>query len=184
MVNIATPGIHIPTCDKDNSFTAKQCHGDKCWCVLKNGEVIKDSEKDKKLPLNCLALRKKYPPPTKCQKKASAKSGFRPKCNPNGHYSVVQCLNARYCWCSTPSGEMIPKTLHKKNAPKKPDCHRHLGLYYNCAGNPERFLILGTKVDSSSATIQTFSLVTAPLGPYILQGRTTFACCRELNPLP
>jgi len=49
-------------------------------------------------------------------------------------------------------------------------------------GNPERFLILGTIVDSSSATIQTSSLATAPWGPSILQGRTTFVWRRELNP--
>ena len=52
--------VHIPDCEADNSFKAKQCWKDKCWCVKKDGTKIPDTEKDAETELDCEAERSKW----------------------------------------------------------------------------------------------------------------------------
>jgi len=133
MLNMAMAGGHVPTCAKDNSFAAKQCSTKHCWCVLKDGTKIEGSKRPSKLPLNCAKLRRKPPKKTKCQKKAGRPKGFKPKCDPNGDFSAMQCLNKNFCWCSLRDGTVIPMTLHNKKQPKPANyCHKHRDLSYKC----------------------------------------------------
>ena len=52
--------VNIPECDEDNTFKAKQCWKEECWCVKKDGEIIPDTKKNASEPLNCIAERGRY----------------------------------------------------------------------------------------------------------------------------
>ena len=56
---VAGEKVPIPECDKDNTFKAKQCWKEECWCVKKDGEIIPDTKKNATEPLNCIAERGK-----------------------------------------------------------------------------------------------------------------------------
>jgi len=137
---VKDPSTFIPVCDpEDNSYAAKQCHENKCWCVTKAGEKIEGSERTKGKPLNCKLIREKRKRTvvTECRKKA-AKPGkfFKPACDAEGNFKPVQCVKGpkknKYCWCSLRNGTPVPATIHRKNSPKKPDCLRHINLKYDC----------------------------------------------------
>ena len=52
--------VNIPKCDKDNTFKAKQCSKEECWCVKKDCEIIPGTKKSATEPLDCIAERGRY----------------------------------------------------------------------------------------------------------------------------
>merc|ERR1711931_305937 len=130
MIQISTPGTHIPDCDKDDSFAALQCKGIRCWCVNKMGGMIKGTIRHKKIALDCNARRKKT---TSCQIMSLTQKWL--KCDPNGDFSALQCVNSKHCWCSMADGVMIPKTHHSTGQKGAPNCAKHRGLTFDCKKN-------------------------------------------------
>jgi len=139
MLDMGGFDIPIPSCEIDTSFSAKQCHDNKCWCVAKNGEEI-TKRVDSKKALNCAKERAKLVKPTKCQKMASTKDPkkFKPSCKPNGDFQAKQCLPAviagaagTHCWCSLKNGKIIPDTIHSSATFPKYNCDRHADLTYD-----------------------------------------------------
>ena len=59
MMYFGEKDVHIPECEDDNSFKAKQCFKGKCWCVEKDGTNIEGSEVDDGDELDCEATRSK-----------------------------------------------------------------------------------------------------------------------------
>jgi len=130
MIQVSTPGTHVPDCNNDDSFAPLQCKGIRCWCVNKMGGMIKGTIRHKKLALDCNALRKKT---TSCQIKSLTQKWL--KCDPNGDFSALQCVNSKHCWCSMADGVMIPKTHHSKGQKGAPNCAKHRGLTFDCKKN-------------------------------------------------
>merc|ERR1712168_1282510 len=131
--------VPIPECDKDNTFKAKQCWKEECWCVKKDGEIIPDTKKNATGSLDCIAERakvsKKVREPSACEK-LKGNAYVDPRCDADGNFEPRQCLKAPvdgespYCWCATSSGQVIRDTVHS------PDIRHHNCLYYTQLRNP------------------------------------------------
>nr|XP_057909617.1 thyroglobulin [Doryrhamphus excisus] len=105
-----------PQCDADGGWIPTQCYSStgQCWCVDEDGEYVPDSLSSRSRPLvKCL---------TRCQRAQShsllsgwmkgsdvnaSMSGYRPQCDKDGRFSVLQ-TEGPTGWCVNPqSGEMI-----------------------------------------------------------------------------
>ncbi|XP_013877645.1 thyroglobulin [Austrofundulus limnaeus] len=107
--------LFVPQCEADGSWKLVQCSYStgQCWCVDEDGDYISGSlsSRSTRLP-NC---------PTRCQRAEarsllsdwmkgsdiSATSAYRPQCEPDGGFSVLQTSGASG-WCVNPqTGETI-----------------------------------------------------------------------------
>ncbi|XP_011484167.1 thyroglobulin [Oryzias latipes] len=104
----------LPQCDADGGWLHTQCSHStgQCWCVDENGEYVSNSLKSRSLGLpKC---------PSRCQRAEAhfllsdwmkgsdvSSSGYRPQCEQDGRFSVLQTGGAAG-WCVHPqTGEPI-----------------------------------------------------------------------------
>lgn len=118
-------GAFVPQCADDGSYSLTQCHGSTgfCWCVdTSSGAELNATRRSPSEPYpDCMALTL-----SPCQLQAartpSLLGAFKPQCEADGSYSVVQCSGSTgYCWCTDVNGVMVANSSVPSYG-GQPDC--------------------------------------------------------------
>jgi len=113
---VGVPGVHVPHCEEDGSFTPKQCCSEygQCWCVNQNGIEIHGSRVSVNEELECEVVDQDL---TSCQIRSQViemtglLGSYIPHCEADGSYSPKQCRGSTgECWCVNEDGVEIEGT--------------------------------------------------------------------------
>ncbi|XP_066300584.1 nidogen-2-like [Branchiostoma lanceolatum] len=98
-------GAHLPECEADGSWSARQCTGSKCYCVDEAGKTIEGfgakiwEAKD----MTCACARHQN------TEQPQLLGAFVPRCDPMGNYAPVQC-HGSVCSCADSAGQLLAGT--------------------------------------------------------------------------
>ncbi|XP_062311034.1 thyroglobulin-like isoform X5 [Osmerus eperlanus] len=121
-------GVYVPQCDPQGQYLPTQCAGGftaPCWCVNSAGQETPGTRTFGGQRPNCAGVCVCHPQ-TRCEQwRASVvaiRGVYHPQCDSQGQFLPSQCsVSTRYCWCVTPAGVAIPRTLTAPGQPR-PDC--------------------------------------------------------------
>ncbi|XP_065054572.1 uncharacterized protein LOC135683288 isoform X1 [Rhopilema esculentum] len=101
-VVIYPPGLFVPSCEEDGSFSPVQCHGSTgfCFCVNKDGKEIPHTRLRHQKPKCDGTLDKRR----LCISERSKDPDVQ--CEPDGSYKKVQCKGL-WCWCVDKDGVRV-----------------------------------------------------------------------------
>ena len=90
----------------------------KCACLLSS-----HAEHQNYFQISGLGiLRKLIRPKGPCKRdKRLTAIGFEPECDDQGYYKPRQCFENQ-CWCCSPDGDYVFKTLYQRDDSDKPNC--------------------------------------------------------------
>ena len=106
-----------------NLFFAKKCFGSKHYfCLIADTKPFPLQDDNLVSPITSKCLRDRQQALTNALSKDLIMLGvFVPKCEADGSYCRVQCLNtSRYCWCVDSDGKEIPGTRVRLRQPNCP----------------------------------------------------------------
>lgn len=80
-----------PACERDGTFSARQCHRGSCYCVDPAGDLLEYRSRTQE-GATCHCARREY------ELKANSVRGMSVRCDVRGDYEPVQCLGSE-CHC-------------------------------------------------------------------------------------
>jgi len=134
-----------PLCEKDGSYSARQCFHNRCWCVYEDGVEIEGTDRSKRTKKpDCSKHSRSIDDLSVCQKKRhdllidSESTGlvgrFVPSCLVNGLFQPKQCHpSTGHCWCVNTEGEEMEGTRRTSSEnPAELDCSAPAPVLTSC----------------------------------------------------